>query len=517
MTAEGSDGGILRRASRGARNPVAMRDDLVEMSMIGLAWSGSPAARARLSAIAGGDVRPVRQGRELRRPADSAVMLFDELHSRPDASGPSSESADATTGSGVLDSQGFVHDAGLTYANHVNVTNPMTDARLDDLLGLANRRAGSGDFAGDVACCALVSRSGTAQSFGSSSDGLDIIDTGTELTTVLNHSVARFKVVRQINYCGSPGTNIIGCAWRPGNGGAMVRMGGLGSKAVLWFHEYGHNASLPHASNSRHLMYGIDYGTNDGLSQGECDTFHSPSNSAGMSVQQVGTCSDNDGDVVQDASDNCPGVANYDQADGDGDGIGDACDGGGEPSCGNGLQESGEDCDAFDLGGATCEGLGYDGGNLGCNPDCSYDASACTICGDGFRDPDEGCDGSDLGGQTCQDLGYGGGTLTCTATCTLDDSGCTCDDLDGDGVTTCDGDCNDNDPSIYPGAQEVCNDGIDQDCNGRDKTKGCGGKKGGGGGGGPSGGENCKNGVDDDGDGLVDCDDSDCASKKFCR
>ncbi|MBU0483284.1 MAG: hypothetical protein KKB30_02060 [Proteobacteria bacterium] len=41
-------------------------------------------------------------------------------------------------------------------------------------------------------------------------------------------------------------------------------------------------------------------------------------------------------------------------------------------------------------------------------------------------------------------------------------------DLDEDGYTVIQGDCNDNDSSIYPGAYEYCEDGTDQDCNGSD-------------------------------------------------
>jgi len=38
-------------------------------------------------------------------------------------------------------------------------------------------------------------------------------------------------------------------------------------------------------------------------------------------------------------------------------------------------------------------------------------------------------------------------------------------DSDGDGYTSCGGDCNEGDPAVHPGAAEVCN-GIDDNCNG---------------------------------------------------
>jgi len=41
-------------------------------------------------------------------------------------------------------------------------------------------------------------------------------------------------------------------------------------------------------------------------------------------------------------------------------------------------------------------------------------------------------------------------------------------DTDGDGYTVGQGDCNDDNAAINPGAVDICSDGIDQDCNGSD-------------------------------------------------
>ena len=320
------------------------------MSLRGLALSGLPEGRARLEEIRSGRMRIESAGLDLAAAAERSLGVFEEMHgtrgepggvapgprldraaamqalsgagpAAGSASGGSAVSAPASAPAAAesLDASDRIHDAGLTYANHAVVAGPMTDTRLRQVLREASVRAGREDFSGDIACCARVSVGGSAQVFGAAGDGLNIIDSNSELNTVLNNGISRVKVVSAINWCGGSGTNIIGCAWVGGNGMSLVRMGDLGSESVLWIHEYGHNTGLSHVADSRGIMYGVDTGTNSGLTQAECNTYHSPLPNAGMTPVDVGACADSDGDLVHDGIDGCPAVPNTAQTDGDGD------------------------------------------------------------------------------------------------------------------------------------------------------------------------------------------------------
>ncbi len=98
--------------------------------------------------------------------------------------------------------------------------------------------------------------------------------------------------------------------------------------------------------------------------------------------------------------------------------------------CGNGIQEMGEECDGFDLGGWTCQDLSHAPGDLQCNSNCTLDLFTCGpefLCGDGTVEEGEYCELGLLGGQTCSSLGYvsDGGSLVCNGDCTFRTGGCT--------------------------------------------------------------------------------------------
>jgi hypothetical protein len=53
------------------------------------------------------------------------------------------------------------------------------------------------------------------------------------------------------------------------------------------------------------------------------------------------------------------------------------------PICGNNIQETGEQCDGSDLGGASCVSQGFSGGTLSCDAVCVFNTSSCTSGGGG--------------------------------------------------------------------------------------------------------------------------------------
>ena len=82
------------------------------------------------------------------------------------------------------------------------------------------------------------------------------------------------------------------------------------------------------------------------------------------------------------------------------------------------------------------------------------------------------------------------------------------EDNDGDGVSACAADCDDNDPLNAGTFVEDCYDGQDNDCDGLADTEDDDCLE-----------LECTDGLDDDGDGLIDCDDPDwglipCAQRK---
>ncbi len=105
--------------------------------------------------------------------------------------------------------------------------------------------------------------------------------------------------------------------------------------------------------------------------------------------------------------------------------------------CGNGVVNSGEQCDGTNLNGKSCttnppstNPPSYTGGTLSCKSDCTFNTSLCTtnLCGNGVLNAGEQCEVNplNLNGGSCQNQGYTGGTLGCYSTnCQYDTSSCT--------------------------------------------------------------------------------------------
>src|SRR5688500_8269316 len=96
---------------------------------------------------------------------------------------------------------------------------------------------------------------------------------------------------------------------------------------------------------------------------------------------------------------------------------------------------------------------------VGAAPEATHRKSAAGDPSTSVDTTDTAATDSAAGADTARDTTVAEDTARGTAR----DTEQACDDVDGDRVTTCDGDCDDGDAETFPGAVDVC-DGVDNDC-----------------------------------------------------
>ena len=238
--------------------------------------------------------------------------------------------------------------------------------------------------------------------------------------------------------------------------------------------------------------YGGGCGGGGGGGEGDCND-----NDANVYPGQVETCNGND--------DNCDGVIDEGVTspyflDLDGDGFGDPNEGREACEAPSGYVQNGDDCDdaradVYPQAEEACDGVDND-----CDGAVDEDGASTWYAdadGDGFGDPttahlDCGTpEGVAANGDDCDDT-FAGAFPGNPEVCDEQDNNCdgVVDegvastwyvDLDGDGFgassptqescveptgyAATDGDCDDADLTVFPGASEVCN-GVDDDCDG---------------------------------------------------
>jgi hypothetical protein len=242
-----------------------------------------------------------------------------------------------------------------------------------------------------------------------------------------------------------------------------------------------------------------DGGVTDPIDASATDTGEGPHDASGDSAPDPGPTSpqDSDGDGILNNVDNCPEIFNPNQADADGDFLGDGCD----PDLDGDGADNTVDCDPYrpEVRPGALERCG-NGIDDNCNG--STDEPGAADCTEYYIDGDK--DGSGLPGSKvclcqkdaehtvlvggdCDDANPALGALA-KESCDGIDNNCNlladegCDD-DSDGY--CDaamamvgtpavcplggGDCLDYSPTVHPGGVEIDANGIDDDCDG---TKG---------------------------------------------
>lgn len=196
-------------------------------------------------------------------------------------------------------------------------------------------------------------------------------------------------------------------------------------------------------------------------------------------VDNADDCDDMNADIHPDATEVCD------------DGIDNNCDG--SADCEDGT--CAEDTACTEITGETCDdGTDNDGdGYADCDDSECVSDSACTttdeVCDDGSDNDGDGatdCDDADCSSddacetdddaEVCDDGADndGDGDVDCDDSDCSTASECEEEDVDGDGFSVSAGDCDDSDSDAYPGADEICADFVDNDCDGEvDEAEDC--------------------------------------------
>ena len=241
------------------------------------------------------------------------------------------------------------------------------------------------------------------------------------------------------------------------------------------------------------LCNGVDDNCNESVPSDEVD------DDGDGSLVCDGDCDDADASVfpgaVEDCDgvldDDCDGVDDPDELDADLDGF-TGCDGDCDDSDaamvpvdgdGDGYDPCSGDCldtDPTVHPGATelCDGLDTNCDGQPGNDEDDLDLDGWAICEGDCDDTDaaihpdaiEDCNGVDDDCDGVLLVGEGedwdaDGYLGCED-CSDVDAALNNDDVDGDGYSTCDGDCADDDAGVSPGTAEVAGDWVDDDCDG---------------------------------------------------
>ena len=138
-----------------------------------------------------------------------------------------------------------VHRFGVSRYRTSSLTTADADRILRDASTILQRKDGSDDVATQVE----MRRVGNVGVFGA---GNGVISSNSGFRQVLRQR-GSIHVVNAINWCGDPGTGIIGCA--PIGGGDFVVVRFTPSmEGTLWAHEFGHNQGLRHRNGRNNIM-----------------------------------------------------------------------------------------------------------------------------------------------------------------------------------------------------------------------------------------------------------------------